>query len=575
MCPVDPDRAKRWNPGPPPPERAKPKPRSAPTGVLAKSSAAGLSSQPSGLSAAPSGFAGGLPALRSDGPSRLPVSRGSLPDLSSDRSRSEALEALETDMYAASSKPSVRYRRSAVEHLLEPWGLKPLPLTTEKVYKLAASIKAGGYRSAASLLSQYRVDAERAGYTCAGPLARAFTDAARSCRRGLGPSTKALALPFERLADLPPSPKPWVMGGPIGSRNALVVGAWWMMRETELAGVRAALAVVSQTSPPTAEITLPASKSDVQALGATRSHGCTCSPPNFRADCPVHALWDQLLLLQQAFPELHVDGRPALQLPLFPGLRGHPATKDRMTATIVEGARLLRCPLENADRTARVSGHSLRPTGAQGLARAGLDTWSIQLIGRWGSTAVAGYIQEATVSAAAARARSAFAARGVHDLARDVGQNLGPESARVVSEASLRQALDAWWPSVQANWRASLLDEIRDLVRTSAASSASSSRSRAGSTSSDSSASSADLASEPPAAVPADALATAGRMEHVVNLASGVRHVVVCGPPSLPVSDWVTACGWRFGRHGTAGPASMDEKPCQRCQRAEGQYGGC
>ena len=121
--------------------------------------------------------------------------------------------------------------------------------------------------------------------------------------------------------------------------------------------------------------------------------------------------WDQLLLLRQAFPDLHIEGRPALQLPLFPSRHGHPVTKDRMTATIVECARLLRSPLENADRTARVSGHTLRPTGAQGLARAGLDTWSIQLIGRWGSTAVTGYIQEATVSAAAARARSAFAAR--------------------------------------------------------------------------------------------------------------------------------------------------------------------
>ena len=51
-------------------------------------------------------------------------------------------------------------------------------------------------------------------------------------------------------------------------------------------------------------------------------------------------------------------------------------------------------PILSADGSSRVSGHSLRVTGAQGLARAGVDTWAIQLLGRWGSAAVLGYIQE-------------------------------------------------------------------------------------------------------------------------------------------------------------------------------------
>ena len=61
-----------------------------------------------------------------------------------------------------------------------------------------------------------------------------------------------------------------------------------------------------------------------------------------------------------------------------------------MTATIRAAALHLGSDLVSPDGTERVSGHSLRVTGAQGLARLGLDAWSIQLLGRWGSAAVFG-----------------------------------------------------------------------------------------------------------------------------------------------------------------------------------------
>ena len=65
-----------------------------------------------------------------------------------------------------------------------------------------------------------------------------------------------------------------------------------------------------------------------------------------------------------------------------------------MTQTIVKAAQLLEAPTITADGSEIVSGHSLRVSGAQGLARLGLDTWAIQLLGRWGSDRVRGYIRE-------------------------------------------------------------------------------------------------------------------------------------------------------------------------------------
>ena len=43
-------------------------------------------------------------------------------------------------------------------------------------------------------------------------------------------------------------------------------------------------------------------------------------------------------------------------------------------------------------------GHALRATGAQFLARHGVDTYLIQLIGRWGSSAILLYIQQAPLA---------------------------------------------------------------------------------------------------------------------------------------------------------------------------------
>ena len=56
---------------------------------------------------------------------------------------------------------------------------------------------------------------------------------------------------------------------------------------------------------------------------------------------------------------------------------------------------LLHVPLSTPDGSERVSGHSLRVTGAQGLARLGWDLWAIQLQGRWHSDVVKRYVREA------------------------------------------------------------------------------------------------------------------------------------------------------------------------------------
>ena len=161
------------------------------------------------------------------------------------------------------------------------------------------------------------------------------------------------------------------VGGPACPRNVIVAGAWWLTREAELASARAKLVEIIMpegSTPLRARWHLPTSKTDQRAEGVARSHECGCTgTPD--PGCPVHALWDQLIWLKRRFPGRWSAQGPDLELPLFPTTEGEFVGYAAMVSTIRAAAALLGVPLESPDKTERVSGHSLRATGAQGLAR--------------------------------------------------------------------------------------------------------------------------------------------------------------------------------------------------------------
>ena len=74
--------------------------------------------------------------------------------------------------------------------------------------------------------------------------------------------------------------------------------------------------------------------------------------------------------------------------PLVPDGRGNFVEKRR----VVEAMRELAVRAGIGER--RITEHSMRVTGAQRMALAGVHEWRIQLFGRWGSQAVLAYIRE-------------------------------------------------------------------------------------------------------------------------------------------------------------------------------------
>ena len=137
---------------------------------------------------------------------------------------------------------------------------------------------------------------------------------------------------------------------------------------------------------------LPASKSDLRADGVERTHQCGCTGAS-SVGCPVCAMRAHLEFLRKAFPHQVVGGSFNEDFPLFPTEDGKVCTKEALAATMVAAAVFLDVPTESADGTEYISGHTLRVTGAQGLARLGLDIWAIQLFGRWGVDSVKGYVR--------------------------------------------------------------------------------------------------------------------------------------------------------------------------------------
>ena len=225
---------------------------------------------------------------------------------------------------------------------------------------------------------------------------RALKDCKRSCARGVGASSRPRPLPLELLGQLPAGREAWCEEGPLNPRAAMIMGSWWLCREVEISSSRARLIelLFSDAGVPSVRWHLPASKNDTLAMGMGRSLNCCCSTVG-RAGCPAHCLWDHLLFLKHSFPEKFVHDVPNWDLPLFPKLDGGVVPKSAMVKTIVTAATFLSVPLEAPDGSERVSGHSLRVSGAQGLARMGWDLWAIQLHGRWQSDVVKHYVREA------------------------------------------------------------------------------------------------------------------------------------------------------------------------------------
>ena len=378
-----------------------------------------------------------------------------------------------------------------------------MPVTVDGLYAVGAALKVGGYRTGRAYLGIWETQHRENGYEWTDELRQAKSWATASLQRGLGPAVSAASFDVEQWATAAP---------PSDVTDMIIIGVMWMLRGSELAGL---LIEQARTGPGAriATIELGAHKTNPGARRCERALRCTCGEgaasssgaPVGTAICPAHALYR---VLRRRGDDGQADVL-AGKGPLFPGRGGRART-----------AADLRAKIRLATRSAGMSEHTLRRTGAQWYARRGVPLTIIQHIGRWGSQAVERYVGEAL---AGNSSWAALHAAGCVDAERMIGGCglSGPAPLSLKSFTGL----------------------VAQLVATEVA-----------------------RVAQAPHPSPPCAPVAGDITEFVKSGRTGTEHVVKIGGARIPPERWETACGWRFGtRPHTRGTG--DTVSCVRCAR--------
>ena len=393
---------------------------------------------------------------RVGGPGRKAYSRGSKRRVqaveSSDNCVKQAIQVYEREKFANSSKAShLSHLRWWIERCRKR-KCSPWPLTVQKIQYVAALLKNSRYRSAGQYLSAFKRHHIKLGHSWSDALNLEFTDAMRSCKRGLGPPKQTGYFDVDSLFawGLKSRDKFWpqVKGGPSLPKEATEVACHWALREIEISSARVgAVSFQEGSGCGIASFDLPASKADVHALGKVRSHGCACP-----AACPVLALRKLFRFAvgesgsgsaSGCFPcvgevrprDPNLNKAIALR-PLCPTPAGGCPTKAGMTAVFQ------RFGLE-LGVSKRITGHMPRVSGAVHLARAGLEVWKIQIFCRWGSDVVLKYIQDSPLEQSHKWARDAAVGLGLAEARNELAsqfQATNPDRVKGLPEGSLELA---------------------------------------------------------------------------------------------------------------------------------------
>ena len=344
---------------------------------------------------------------RRDAPTNKPTARGSLKralEAALPENRDSAIAAVKSDMFAQTSiAPRESLWRTWCT-IAEAWGHKPIPITRDLAIHMAASFKKGDYRSGRAYYGRAKEEHVLLVGTCVTQdVERTIGQCVRAIERGIGPSSVKdgfvieLLRPSVMFSTPDKVSKDFLFTDILAKIDVVLLGSWWLTRGIEIATTKAHHLWADRATK-TAYWTLPVQKNDTSGACVTRPHRCCCDT-TFEPLCPYHAALRHLDRLDKAFPE---QDHPRTDLPLCPNADGaHLSDKDiidimhcviQLTNTALTRPGPADKPLQ------RFGKHVLRVSGSQLMARAGIELFIIQLIGRWGSMAIARYVQEAHLS---------------------------------------------------------------------------------------------------------------------------------------------------------------------------------
>ena len=268
--------------------------------------------------------------------------------------------------YTASTLASKNTKRKKVTEILDGMNEAPFPLTTESITTIAAVLDATGMRAGDQYLAEAKAMHIEEGFDWDLRLDRQMSTCKRAMQRDKGPEQRAKEV---RVTEIPD--KTWNLVNKKEKEPKRVAWsyAWaaiWMFRAIEAAQISAQDVVVK------VKHFIPKSKTDQRGMGTWRTLKC-CGQAKCERSCPFAMAVDALNDL---------DSNEGTS-PLFPDKEGKRVSKIHM---VTAWAEVL---------DPEMTGHSARRSGAMAYARAGVSVHHIQFLGRWKSSAVFRYIEEA------------------------------------------------------------------------------------------------------------------------------------------------------------------------------------
>lgn len=284
-----------------------------------------------------------------------------------------AKRRLKERLFAASTMATKESKRKKIMEIMQNCEIKVQGngLSVEDLVTIAAVLGETNIRSADQYLAEVKLLQLEAGISWSDVMERQMTMVKRALKRDVGPENRAKEVDPSNI-----SSEIWEAQSRDSGRPRRVAWsyAWavvWMLRSIELAAMRLGDVHV-EFEKKTVTALIRKSKTEQKALGVKRTLTC-CGMTTCIRMCP----WKIALRLLADH-----DGLDE-QAPLFPDTNG----------SLVPKVKIIKAWMEHIDP--EITGHSGRRSGAMWYARRGLPVHEIGLLGRWRSSAVFRYIEEA------------------------------------------------------------------------------------------------------------------------------------------------------------------------------------
>ena len=292
------------------------------------------------------------------------------------RELKKAKETFVKRFLAANTLAAKNSKRNKVLEIAEATGCgKVFPLTRDIITTVGTAIDEAKIQSGDQYVNELKLMHIEDGHDWNAPLERQLFLLKKALQRHKGPEQRAKEVKPEEISELTWEARSTKFRGHERPAWSYAFACIWMLRAAEATKVKVKHVRLDHLTK-TVSLIIPYSKTDQRGKGVTRTLTCMC----WEGTCGRWCAWG---LAIRSLAE-HTDGSG--EAPLFKGVLKS-GKRGVSKAQMVRGW--------SRDVTEEITGHSARRSGAMHYTREGLDIATIGFLGRWKSSAVLRYVEEA------------------------------------------------------------------------------------------------------------------------------------------------------------------------------------